>query len=191
MIKSENNIMPRMFEWFKKDKDNHDKRDDYKNIFSGIFNKKLLKKKSDSQPVCTPPVLSLKNFETTNIKTLTQKTVWEERVDIKYIANDSTLDSLLQKLSSEYLLLEHNGKYVAHYTTEYLDTADRSMFCRTKYNNATYKIRKRWYENEDRFWLEVKEKKKIINYGNTEYLIPHLANSTNSFAPKLLTHQAI
>jgi hypothetical protein len=71
MIKSENKTMPRMFEWFKKDKDNRDKRDDSKNIFSGIFNKTLFKKKSDSQHVCSPSILSLKKFETTDIKSLT------------------------------------------------------------------------------------------------------------------------
>lgn len=161
MIKSENKIMPRMFEWFKKDKDNRDKRDDSKNIFSGIFNKTLFKKNSDSQHVCSPSILSLKKFETTDIKSLTQKTVWEKRVDIKYIANDSAMDSLLQKLSAEYLLLQHNGKCVSHYTTEYLDTADRSIFYgnRTQNNKPEYKIRKRCYDNEDHFWLEVKEKK--------------------------------
>ena len=161
MIKSENKIMPRMFEWFKKDKDNCDKCDDSKNIFSGIFNKTLFKKNSDSQHVCSPSVLSLKKFETTDIKSLTQKTVWEERIEIKYIANDSAMESLLQKLSAEYLLLEHNGKCVSHYTTEYLDTADRSIFYgnRNQNNKPRYKIRKRYYNNEDHFWLEVKEKK--------------------------------
>jgi hypothetical protein len=169
IIKSENKITPTVSEWFKKkpvEKINNSKiettfetkENGTKNKFSDMFNKFLLKKKSNSQSVCTQT--GLKNFETTDIKTLNQRTVWKDRIDIKYMTNVYLLDSLLQTLSADYLILENKGNCVSQYTSEYLDTVDYK-FLRGD-DKVKHKIRKRRYNGEDGFWLEIKEVKDDI-----------------------------
>lgn len=168
MIKSENKIMPKMFEWLKKsDKYKDDSKNEpqhlhvvpeTKNIFPSNFYKYLFKK-NPTYTIYTQKGLPLQ-FETTNLKILNQRTVWEERIDTKYVANVSELDSLLQKMSTEYMILKHKGKCICDYTSEYMETADRSMFYAHQLDNFhRYKVRKRRYGSEDGFWLEVKEKK--------------------------------
>jgi len=168
IIKSENKITPTVSEWFKKkpvEKINNSKiettfetkENGTKNKFSDMFNKFLLKKKSNSQSVCTQT--GLKNFETTDIKTLNQRTVWKDRIDIKYMTNVSLLDSLLQTLSADYLILENKGNCVSQYTNEYLDTVDYKLLRGD--DKMKHKIRKRRYNGEDGFWLEIKE----VKYG--------------------------
>lgn len=103
--------------------------------------------------------LPLQTFETVNLPALNQRTNWEKRNDRKFVAHVSVLDSLLQSLSAEYLLLENDGHRLWHYTTEYWDTPDRNMFYQHQRDKEhRYKIRKRRYGSEDGFWLEVKEK---------------------------------
>lgn len=103
--------------------------------------------------------LPLQTFETINLPALNRRTNWEKRNDRKFVAHVSVLDSLLQCLSAEYLLLENEGQRLWHYTTEYWDTTDQNMFYQHQRNKAhRYKIRKRRYGSEDGFWLEVKEK---------------------------------
>lgn len=101
----------------------------------------------------------LQTFETLNLQALNQRTAWEKRNDSKFVAHDSVMDAILQRLSEDYCILENEGNRVWHYTTEYWDTVDRNMFYEHHRDRAhRYKVRKRKYGSENGFWLEVKEK---------------------------------
>jgi hypothetical protein len=101
----------------------------------------------------------LQTFETLNLQALNQRTAWEKRNDSKFVAHDSVMDAILQRLSEDYCILENEGNRVWHYTTEYWDTVDRNMFYEHHRDRAhRYKVRKRRYGSENGFWLEVKEK---------------------------------
>jgi len=81
------------------------------------------------------------------------------------VGHVSEMNTLLETLSAEYLILENEGSRVIRYMTEYLDTSDRIMFYDHQSGNEhRYKIRKRRYENENGFWMEVKEKIKGETY---------------------------
>jgi hypothetical protein len=101
----------------------------------------------------------LQTFETLNLQALNQRTAWEKRNDSKFVAHDSVMDAILQRLSEDYCIMENEGNRVWHYTTEYWDTVDRNMFYEHHRDRAhRYKVRKRRYGSENGFWLEVKEK---------------------------------
>lgn len=138
-----------------------------KSKFSNIFDKFSLKKNSDHKPLCTPTVFTPHSFQTITLQELERRTTWKERKDMKYVTHISTLDSLHQTLSKEYLLLENKGNSVVKYKTEYWDTSGHDMFYQHQSDSAhRYKIRKRQYGNENGYWMEVKEKKngKTIKY---------------------------
>jgi len=81
------------------------------------------------------------------------------------VAHVSEMNSLMETLCSEYLIMEHGGNRVMRYMTEYLDTSDHTMFHDHQSNcEHRYKVRKRRYENENGFYLEVKEKIKGETY---------------------------
>lgn len=128
------------------------------NKFTNIFKTIFLRKKVNYR--LNPDTrFALNRFETIDLPTLNHRVNWTKRHDKKYVAHDSNLDSFIECLSSEYMILEHDGSPVMRYTTEYLDTIDRNMFTRHQSGKShRYKIRKRRYNNESGFWMEVKEK---------------------------------
>lgn len=183
ILKSKNKT--NIFQWFKKDKNDDDikpvnkkscektnssdirnkepdnKPIETKNKNSNIFKNIFLKKISPDQSID----FSLDKFKTIDLPTLTKRVNWKKRNDTKFVAHVSEMNSLIETLCSEYLIMEHRGKRVMHYMTEYLDTPDHTMF-RDHQSNCEhrYKVRKRRYENENGVYMEVKEKIKGETY---------------------------
>jgi hypothetical protein len=142
-----------------------DKDIEIKNKNVNIFKNLFLKKKSHDQPCYSSTDFSLHKFKTVNLPTLTRRVDWKKRNDAKFVGHVSDLNLVLETLSAEYFMLEHEGNRVMRYMTEYLDTSNRTMFYdHESKNEPRYKIRKRRYENENNFWLEVKKKIKGETY---------------------------
>lgn len=151
-----------------------------KSKFLNMFNKFSLKKKSDFHPFFSRNKFPLHSFQTITLKELEKKTTWKERTDVKYITHVSTLDSLHEILSKEYLILEDEGKRSIQYKTEYWDTSRHDMFYQHQLDHPyRYKIRKRQYDNQNDYWMEVKQK---IYGKTTKYrLLNPSPNETEKF----------
>ena len=82
------------------------------------------------------------------------------RVDTKDLSTSSILGVLLERMISEYMVLEIEGERVMPYYTRYYDTADANMFYEhQRGRKARQKIRLRRYESGDRLtFLEIKDK---------------------------------
>lgn len=81
------------------------------------------------------------------------------RVDTKFIINNSRLPFLLQAAASRYFVLEIDGQRQTPYSTIYFDTDDLIMY--TMHHNGKkdrFKVRMRVYENSGQSFLEVKRK---------------------------------
>lgn len=142
-------------------KELNNKSNEIKNKNSNIFKNLFLKKKSHDQPCYISTDYQLRKFKTINLSTLTKRVDWKKRNDTKFVAHVSEMNSLLETLCEEYLILEHEGSRTMRYMTEYLDTSDRILFHNHQSEcDPRYKIRKRRYDNENGFWMEIKEKKK-------------------------------
>ena len=142
-------------------KELNNKANEIKNENSNIFKNLFLKKKSHEQSIDFP----LHKFKTIDMPTLSKRVDWKKRNDTKFVAHVSEMNSIVETLCSEYLIMECGGNRVMRYMTEYLDTPDRTMFHDHQSNcEHRYKVRKRRYENENGFYLEVKEKIKGETY---------------------------
>ena len=81
------------------------------------------------------------------------------RVDTKFIINRQQLTSILNKLVSDYYILEVDGNRNSRYKTLYFDTPNFDLY--TQHHNGKlnrYKIRLRRYEESDLNFFEVKFK---------------------------------
>lgn len=81
------------------------------------------------------------------------------RVDIKFMLNESRLLDVLTALQSDYWILSVNGKRMNHYRTLYFDTPDFALY-RLHVNDRAerYKVRSREYTDTRTSFLEVKHK---------------------------------
>lgn len=129
-----------------------------KNTNLNIFKKFFLKKNSYDQPavlIDSP----LDRFRPIDLPSLNKRVDWNKRYDMKFVAHISTMVPFMETLSTDYLILEHGGNRILRYTTEYFDTSDYSMFHQHQSGcERRYKIRTRRYDNENKLWMEIKEK---------------------------------
>ena len=97
-----------------------------------------------------------------------------DRVDSKFVAPLSFLPDLLEEMTPLFKVQINNDIILAPYTTQYLDTPDLDMF--TMHHNGKLnrqKIRIRSYIDDERYYLEVKNKN---NKGRTKKIrvqVPH------------------
>jgi len=88
------------------------------------------------------------------------------RTDKKYLIHADTLDEFLASLSKEYFMLEHVGKRVMHYETQYYDTENFDLYNLHLHGTGRrWKVRKRVYTDSDVTFLELKTR---TNKGKTE-----------------------
>lgn len=81
------------------------------------------------------------------------------RVDQKYIAPDTALEPLLERIADRYLVQHIGGNPVAPYRTLYFDTPDLAMY--TMHHNQKLnrqKLRVRTYRSTDTTFFEIKNK---------------------------------
>ena len=127
------------------------------------------------------------------------------RTDTKYWFHFEHLQEILQKVKSDYFVLEINDESELSYTTTYYDTSHNNMF--SEHHNGKlnrYKVRRRSYVSSGISFLEVKFKsnkgrtiKKRIpsEFGNTsftvkenEFLNQHIPFNTNDLSPSLINN---
>jgi len=89
----------------------------------------------------------------------TDKVRLMNRIDTKYIFNASTLPLILESIKDSFFVLEIKNKRIQEYITSYFDTSDFNMYI-SHHNGKQnrYKIRHRFYKNDNVGFLEVKFK---------------------------------
>ena len=88
------------------------------------------------------------------------------RIDSKYLANESQLDALLKLAQGEYMVQENAGKRCAEYSTLYLDDCFNTMYLNHHNGRATrQKVRVRTYVDSGTSFFEIKLKN---NHGRTK-----------------------
>ena len=100
----------------------------------------------------------LNNFEATSLSEMDNVKLMN-RIDTKYVFHKEKLPLLLERILSDYKVLEINGKRIMGYRNNYFDTSDFSLY-KAHHNGKLnrYKVRIREYvESETRF-TEVKFK---------------------------------
>ena len=88
-----------------------------------------------------------------------EKANFLRRIDTKYVFDLNYLPSVLDNLSSDYLLVDFNGVTSQFYQTSYFDTKDYWFY--TQHHNGIknrYKVRFRTYMDSNISFLEVKHK---------------------------------
>jgi hypothetical protein len=81
------------------------------------------------------------------------------RVDTKYLLNTEELSLILESLPSDYKILEVENARISRYETLYFDTEDKQFYLAHHNKRANrFKVRVRWYVENNLFFLEVKEK---------------------------------
>lgn len=89
-----------------------------------------------------------------------------DRIDSKFVAPISLLPQLLEEMNPYFKVQINNGKRIAPYTTQYLDTSNRDMFIMHQNGKLNrQKIRIRSYVDSEISFLEVKNKN---NKGRTK-----------------------
>jgi len=87
------------------------------------------------------------------------------RVDTKFLASKSAVESVLEELSSSYRLLEINEERFFEYRTVYFDTEKQDfLYEHLRGNPNRVKVRIRQYVGSGKQFFEIKEK---TNKGNT------------------------
>ena len=82
-----------------------------------------------------------------------------DRIDSKYAASGALLPILLQKMAPLFKVQEINGKRIASYSTQYMDTPELGMFVMHQNGKLNrQKIRIRTYLDSDLSFLEIKNK---------------------------------
>ncbi|MDR0412371.1 MAG: polyphosphate polymerase domain-containing protein [Dysgonamonadaceae bacterium] len=82
-----------------------------------------------------------------------------DRVDFKYVTSAALLPPLLKEMASYFKIQVNNGKRIAPYTTQYLDTADLKTFVIHQNGRLNrQKIRIRTYVDSAISFLEIKNK---------------------------------
>lgn len=82
-----------------------------------------------------------------------------DRVESKVILAETGLPAALGRLSTDYLVMEHEGERFQHYHNSYFDTQDlRNYHAHHNGNGSRLKIRYRTYANSELRFFEVKRK---------------------------------
>jgi hypothetical protein len=102
------------------------------------------------------------------------------RTDKKYLMHRDKLEDFLLSLSPYYFMLEHVGKRVMHYETQYYDTKDLDLYNLHLHGHGRrWKVRKRHYTDSDVLFFELKTR---TNKGKTEKQRVNSTNYSNEFA---------
>lgn len=100
----------------------------------------------------------LNNFEATSLSEMDNVKLMN-RIDTKYVFHKNKLSLLLERIISDYKVLEINGKRIMGYRNNYFDTSDFSLY--TAHHNGKlnrYKVRIREYVESKTKFTEVKFK---------------------------------
>lgn len=127
--------------------------------------------------------LKINQFESVTLQQLDSVKLMN-RTDKKFCLHNSLLPSILEKIKSEYLILEIAGHKIFEYQNTYFDTADNSMFINHQNGKGNrFKIRIRNYVQTDDSFLEIKRKnnkkrtiKKRISRDNFDQTFSHSEN---------------
>ncbi len=88
------------------------------------------------------------------------------RTDKKYLLHANKLEDFLASLSNTYFMLEHVGKRVMHYETQYYDTENLDLYNLHLHGTGRrWKVRKRIYTDSNVTFFELKTR---TNKGKTE-----------------------
>lgn len=100
----------------------------------------------------------LKKFDTATLQQLDSVKLMN-RTDKKFCLHNSLLPNILDKLKSEYLILEIDGNKIFEYQNTYFDTSSNEMFINHQNGKANrFKIRIRKYVQSEINFLEIKNK---------------------------------
>jgi hypothetical protein len=81
------------------------------------------------------------------------------RIDSKYVFNASKLPEILERISEMFFVLEIGKRRIQTYKTSYFDTDDYNMYINHHNGKQNrYKIRHRFYQNDNKGFLEIKFK---------------------------------
>lgn len=101
---------------------------------------------------------NLKDYKQVNYG-LIPNSILLNRIEKKYILNQSKFLNVIKELSSNYLCLEINDSTVNNYNNTYFDTPEFDFYLLHHNNVANrIKIRKRHYTTTNTFFLEIKQK---------------------------------
>lgn len=124
------------------------------------------------------------------------------RFDTKYIVPSAFLPEIINKLQSDYNLLEIGGNRIFHYTSRYFDTKDYYFY--NQHHNGWHsrsKVRFRHYQETDVYHFEIKNKNnctgttkeiintdcigKLISGAEGDFLMEKLSIDPKTLFPKL------
>ena len=89
-----------------------------------------------------------------------------KRIDKKYLMNADMLNDFLEPLAKDYYVLEHVGKRLLHYETQYFDTENLDLYNMHLHGQGRrYKVRRRLYSDSKVRFFELKTR---TNQGRTE-----------------------
>lgn len=101
-----------------------------------------------------------------------------KRLDLKYMASQDQLTSVLKAIKENYFVMTIQGKRTQGYKTTYFDTPEDDFYiAHHNGHNNRLKIRKREYLNTGEHFLEIKRKK--LN-GNTSKKRTNISGETNT-----------
>lgn len=103
------------------------------------------------------------------------------RTDKKYLMHRNSLENFLLSLAPHYYMLEHIGKRVMHYETQYYDTKDLDLYNLHLHGHGRrWKVRKRHYTDSDVLFFELKTR---TNKGKTEKQRVDSTHDSSGFSP--------
>ncbi len=104
---------------------------------------------------------SLNQFEVIPLRE-TESLQLFNRIETKYILNVNNLENILSDSNSNYMLVENNKVKMASYLNEYYDTPNFLLYL-SHHNGKShrFKLRRRCYLDNNKFFLELKEKTNI------------------------------
>ena len=124
--------------------------------------------------------VDLNRFKTVDLKEM-NKAAFMNRIDNKFLLNQSKLPAILEELTKHYYLLEINAQVNHSYTSLYFDTNNLDMYLNHHNKRLNrYKIRQRRYNTTGESFLEIKKKnnkgeirKKRVRIGSVSKTIPY------------------
>lgn len=114
-----------------------------------------------------------------------------DRLDMKFILHELQLAQILERVRSNYRVLEINGVRAGRYRTTYFDTPNFAMYhAHHNGQRSRYKVRWRWYLDSELIFLEVKEKTNRERTVKTRITLPapisHFHDLDTSWMPARL-----
>lgn len=102
--------------------------------------------------------IHLNDFKVIDFLSIKPQLLFSERKDTKFIFHRAELQSIIDSLVNDYLLVLHYGKYSQTYSTIYYDSPDLKFYLAHHNGHGNrMKMRTRTYENGSTFF-EVKQK---------------------------------